>query len=88
MIAKSLETCEYERPDFIPVNLTGGGISFIKGVCESMREVLNKDVRIIRPEVSQMAEPDNSAILGLLDLALRQNHANYSFFIKIFKKQF
>ena len=88
MIAKSLETCEYECPDFIPINLTGGGISFIKGVAESMREVLNKDVRIIRPEVSQMADPDNSAILGLLDLALRQNHANYSFFIKIFKKQF
>ena len=88
MINKSLESCEYERPDFIPVNLTGGGITYIKGACETLREFMGKEVRIINPDVPQMTEPINSAVLGLLDLALRQNHASYSLFIKIFKKQF
>ena len=88
MISRSLETCEYERPDYIPINLTGGGISYIKGICETIREFLGKEVKVVEPEVPQMSEPTNSAVLGLLDLALRQNHANLSFFIKIFKKQF
>lgn len=88
MIGKSLETCEYERPDYIPIYLTGGGISYIKGACETLRSFLRKEVRIIGPDVPQMSEPTHSAILGLLDLALRQNHTHYSLFIKIFKKQF
>ncbi len=88
MISKSLETCEYECPDYVPISLTGGGISYIKGVCETLRGLVGKEVRVIAPDIPQMSEPTNSAVLGLLDLALRQNHASLSFFIKIFKKQF
>ncbi len=86
MISKSLESCVYERPDFIGVNITGGGISYIKGVAESLKDFLGKEVTILEPQIPQMNEPRNSAVLGLLDLALRQNHARYSIFIKIFKK--
>ncbi len=88
MISKSLEDCEYERPDFIPINLTGGGVSYIKGVTEAMREVLGKEVKIVAPDDPQISEPTQSAILGLLDLALSQNRAEGSILIKIFKKHF
>ena len=88
MINKSLESCEYERPDYIPIYLTGGGISYIRGVCESLSKLLGKEVAVIKPDVAHMAEPVNSSVVSLLDLALKQNHASYSFFIKIFKKQF
>ena len=88
MIGKSLEDCEYERPDFIPINLTGGGVSYIKGVTETMREVLGKEVKIVAPDDPQISEPTQSAILGLLDLALSQNRAEGSILIKIFKKHF
>ena len=88
MISKSLEDCEYERPDFIPINLTGGGVSYIKGVTETMREVLGKEVKIVAPDDPQISEPTQSAILGLLDLALSQNRAEGSILIKIFKKHF
>ena len=86
MISKSLETCAYERPDYIGINLTGGGISYIKGVAEALKEYLGKEVKILEPKVPQMDEPKNSAVLGLLDLALKQTNAHYSIFIKIFKK--
>ena len=88
MISKSLEDCEYERPDFIPINLTGGGISYIKGVTEAMRDYLGKEVCIIAPNDPQISEPTQSAVLGLLDLALSQNHTQFSIFLKIFKKHF
>ena len=88
MIGKCLEDCEYERPDFIPINLTGGGVSYIKGVCEVMREVLGKEIKILSPNDPQLYEPTQSAVLGLLDLALRQRYSQSSFIIKIFKKHF
>ena len=86
MITKSLETCAYERPENICINLTGGGISYIKGVTETLKEYLGKEVKILEPQVPQMNEPKNSAVLGLLDFALKQTSAHYSIFIKIFKK--
>ncbi len=85
MISKSLESCNYEMPIYIALNLTGGGISYIKGVTDSLKEYLGKDVFVLQPKITQMNEPKNSAVLGLLDLALKQNIGN-TFFIKIFKK--
>lgn len=86
MVVKSLDTCTYERPEKIRINLTGGGISYIKGIREKLFEILGKAVTIREPKVPLMNEPKNSAILGLMDMALKQNEANSSIFSKIFKK--
>ncbi len=86
MIVKSLETCTYERPDKIRINLTGGGISYIKGIRERLFELLGKAVSIREPKIPLMNEPKLSAVLGLLDMALKQSQSNNSFFNKIFKK--
>ncbi len=86
MIAKSLNTCTYERPEKIRLNLTGGGISYIKGIREKLFEILGKAVSVREPKIPLMNEPKQSAVLGLLDMALKQNQANNSFLNKIFKK--
>ncbi len=86
MVVKSLDTCTYERPEKIRINLTGGGIAYIKGIREKLFEILGKAVTIREPKVPLMNEPKNSAILGLMDMALKQNDANSSIFSKIFKK--
>jgi len=86
MIAKSLNTCTYERPEKIRINITGGGISYIKGIREKLFEILGKAVAVREPKIPLMNEPKQSAILGLLDMALKQNQANNSFLNKIFRK--
>ena len=86
MVSKCLDACVYERPDYVGIKLTGGGISYIKGINDRIGEYLGKRVEIVTPNISQMNEAKNSAVLGLLDLALKQNHTNYSLFVKIFKK--
>lgn len=87
MINKSLSSCEYERPQNIRLNLTGGGISYIKGVREKLFELLGKDVIVREPKIPLMNEPRKSAVLGLLDLALNTRKANYGLMCKIFKKK-
>lgn len=86
MISKSLDTCTYERPDKIRINLTGGGIAYIKGIKEKLFEIFGQAVTVREPQIPLMNEPKNGAILGLLDMALKQNEANNSFFGKLFRK--
>ena len=87
MIVKSLNSSTYEKPEKIRINLTGGGISYIKGARERLFELLGKDVTIREPKIPLMNEPNKSAVLGLLDLALRQNQSNNSLLYKIFSKK-
>ena len=66
--------------------LTGGGVCYLKGARDLISKVLNKDTRIVAPSVPQLDKPHVSGILGLLDVALKQNKLNNSFFTKLFKK--
>jgi len=84
MIQKCLEDCNINDLDSMPIYLTGGGISYLKGVTNVLESVLDQSVVIIGPDVPQMSEPVNSAILGLLDFALKKNRAESSFWIRIF----
>ncbi len=85
MISKCLAGCEYLMDSEYVVNITGGGISYIKGVAEALNEMLGVEVRIINPNVPQLKEPKNSALIGLLDYATNQ-HVTSSLFGKLFKK--
>ncbi len=86
MIGKCLNNCKFEYPSYVPILLTGGGLSYLKGARDLVSKVLNKDTRIIAPPVPQLDKPHVSSLLGLLDVALKQNKLNNSFFTKIFKK--
>ncbi len=84
MIQKCLEDCSINDLETMSIYLTGGGISYLKGVTNVLESVLDQSVEIIGPDVPQMSEPVNSAILGLLDFALKKNKAESSFWIRIF----
>ena len=86
MVGKCLDSCKFEYPDYVPILLTGGGISYLKGARDLMSKVLNKDTRVIAPPVPQLDKPHVSSILGLLDVALKQNKLDNSLFTKIFKR--
>ncbi len=86
MVAKCLNSCKFEYPDYLPILLTGGGVCYLKGARDLISKVLNKDTRIVAPSVPQLDKPHVSGILGLLDVALKQNKLNNSFFTKLFKK--
>ena len=84
MVQKCLEDCQIDDLANLPVYLTGGGISYIKGVTNVLESVMDQNVVVVAPDVPQMSEPVNSAILGLLDYALKKTRAESSFWIKIF----
>lgn len=69
-ILKCFNRCEYEFPDYIPVYLTGGGLSYIKGARDYLSKRLGRKVEIIAPPIPGLNRPHFSTALGVLDLAL------------------
>ena len=53
------------------VYLTGGGISYLKGIEYYMSSVLQRKVQVIAPRPLKLRKPDLSSIIGLLDAALK-----------------
>jgi len=86
MVGKCLDSCKFEYPDYVPILLTGGGLCYLKGARDLVSKVLGKDTRVIAPPVPQLDKPHVSSLLGLLDVALKQNKLNNSLFTKIFKR--
>ena len=88
MINKCIDDIEYNVKDYLPILLTGGGICYVKGSRACLSNAINRDVEISCPPVPQMDKPHASAVLSLLDLALKQNKQVSQFFIiKLFKKK-
>lgn len=69
-ILKCFNRCEYEFPDYIPVHLTGGGLSYIKGARDYLSKRIGRKVEVIAPKVPGLNRPHFSTALGVLDLAL------------------
>lgn len=73
MISNTLEDSEYIIPEYVPVLLTGGGITHLRGAKEHVSDRLNSFVEIVAPKVPLMDKPEQSSLLSLLNLALEQN---------------
>ena len=69
-ILKCFNRCEYDFPDFIPVYLTGGGLSYIKGARDYLSKHLGRKVEIVSPPIPGLNRPHFSTALGVLDIAL------------------
>lgn len=69
-ILKCFSRCEYDFPEYIPVYLTGGGLSYIKGARDYLSKRLGRKVEIIAPPMPQLNRPHFSTALGVLDIAL------------------
>ena len=69
-IQKCLDLCVYDLPDFLPIHITGGGLSFIKGVTHVISKKLKRQVKIVTPQSLNQLKPYDSSEEGLLSLAL------------------
>ena len=58
--------------DYLPLCLTGGGVSYIRGIKEAITRRINMVVEIISPTTPYMNKPIDSSVLSLLDIALSQ----------------
>lgn len=72
-IAVGLEKSGFVIPEYVPLYVTGGGISYIRGAKEHVSSRLGMVVEVLAPKVPLMNKPTESTILSLLDLALEQN---------------
>lgn len=72
-ISDAVEESGLKIPDYVPLMITGGGISYLRGAKEHVSGRLAMAVEVIAPNVPMMDKPTESAILSLMDLALEQN---------------
>ena len=71
-VMESIEESGFNIPEYIPLMITGGGISFIRGAKEHLAKRIGMPVSILKPKVPMMENPTESSILSLLNLALEQ----------------
>ena len=69
-VSNSLEHLTDWLPNGTRINLTGGGISYLRGACEKLRTYVSRGVDLIYPNVPMFKEPAESSKLSLLNFAL------------------
>ncbi len=67
-----LDESSYIVPEYVPLSITGGGITCIRGAKEHISGRLGMMVEVLSPKVPMMDKPTESSVLALLDLALEQ----------------
>ncbi len=72
-VSDSLADSGYIIPDYVPLTITGGGISYMRGAKEWVSDRLGCAVEVVAPPVPLMDEPTESSLLSLLDLAISSN---------------
>jgi cell division protein FtsA len=58
----------YDCPTHVTMYLTGGGLSYLKGVKEFLAEALGRNVEIIAPNLPKYDKPHYSALFGLINM--------------------
>ena len=88
MVKKCLTLSNYKYPAHIPVSLTGGGVSYIRGAKDIFSSVLERDIEIVAPPFPGVNKPNLSSAWGLIDMAIKNDEqtAKKGFFARIFGK--
>lgn len=89
-IAKTVVKClKNNELDFrsMPIYLTGGGISYIRGVNEILSEAFEKNVETLAPSVPQLDKPHLSSSLGLINEVLSVQEKKKFSLVDFFKKK-
>ena len=59
-----------EKPnDFSPIYLTGGGLSYMRGIEYILEKNLDRKIKIVKPRL-KYSKPDLSSVISLLDTAI------------------
>ena len=72
-IDASFKKTRMEFPEYLPLLLTGGGITYLRGAKERLSSRLNMNVEVIYPDLPLYDKPINSSMLSVLNLALENN---------------
>jgi cell division protein FtsA len=90
MIIELINRClvKMRGNNYVPVYLTGGGICFVKGGKDYISKGIGENVEILTSNVPQMNRPNYSSILGLLDIALKENKCEKTSLWAKIKKMF
>ena len=72
-VSLATEESGYIIPEYVPLLITGGGVSYIRGAKEHISGRLNSIVEVLVPQTPLLEKPIMASILSLLDLALNQN---------------
>lgn len=70
-VVRALELADIKCPAYVPVFLTGGGVSFMRGAKEFLADKIGKSVEIIAPTAPGFNKPNCSSLISLLDVASR-----------------
>lgn len=76
MIAMLIKKCllQYQRgSEYLPIYLTGGGISYMKGAKDYISKCIGRNITLAAPYSPQLNEPNNSSLYGLIEFALSKN---------------
>lgn len=87
LIIECLSMCEYDCPAYIPLYLTGGGITSISGAKDIIQKTVGRTVEIIAPNVPEHSKPSYSSIFGVMHIASRLEEKTNSI-KKIFNRLF
>ncbi len=82
-IQKCLDLCPFDIPDFLPLNLTGGGFSGMRGFRNVMSKRLKRQVLRAIPKSLQSVRPYNSSEEGILSLVLNLSDTLDDIIIKV-----
>ena len=70
-IQKCFDNCVYALPDFLPINFTGGGFNYIKGIKPILSNKLKRKINLVAPTYPNISGPDFSSEVGLLYMLLQ-----------------
>ena len=71
-IDQVMRECPLDLSINVPIALTGGGVSFMRGAKEYLSSRLEMPIQILVPQIPFMNKPDESATLSLLNEALNR----------------
>lgn len=69
-VSEAIEKCFHFLPIGTRINLTGGGVSYIRGAGEKLRDLLDRGVDIVYPNVPRYKKPSETSKFALLNYAL------------------
>ncbi|MDD4686152.1 MAG: cell division FtsA domain-containing protein [Clostridia bacterium] len=73
LILKCIDACHSENSSEeknMPIYLTGGGISYIKGAKEYLSTLLNCKIELLAPPLVEFNKPTDSSVIAVLDFAI------------------
>lgn len=75
MIVDLINRClaKMKGNNYLPIFITGGGVCLLKGGKDYISKGIGENVEVLSSKVPQLSKPTYSSVLGLLDLALKEN---------------